>query len=139
MPTPTGDGSRTKFDGPEIVAVFPVLTMSILFRNVETPDTFNVPLTSRFDVGLKVDIPTLLLNIEMPDTFTVPLTSRFADGLKVDIPRSPETIVSPRTSNDTLGSKIVVPIPTRPTTSNTFSSSVLLSIPIFCCCYLRLR
>ena len=42
VPTPTGDGSRTKFDGPVIVAVLPAPLIVTLFWNVEIPETFRV-------------------------------------------------------------------------------------------------
>tara|TARA_R100000030_G_scaffold52467_1_gene39469 strand:- start:136 stop:426 length:291 start_codon:yes stop_codon:yes gene_type:complete len=77
--------------------------------------------------------------VERPETnksakvFPAPVTTNL---VAVNIPL---ISASPRTSSSTPGSKIIVPIPARPTTSSTFSFWVLPSIPIFCCCCLPLR
>ena len=121
---------------------------SIAPVKVEAPDTFTLsssvcPSTSKLPpterlfsnalIPTKVDIPvTLNLSISK----TPPAADVTTILLTVSIPL---TIASPRTSNSEVGSKIVVPIPTRPTTSNTFLLSVLPSIPIFCSCCLPLR
>ena len=110
--------------------------------NVDRPDTLRLsnsvwPSTSKSPLASIAPV-----NVDRPDT------SRLSTW-KVPPPpdpivilptvRIPLTRTSPRTSNSALGSKIVVPIPTWPTTSNTFWFSVLPSIPIFCCWFLPLR
>ena len=64
------------------------------------------------------------------------------DDPNVSAPPSPRYVVDfvvPLISSSWSGSKIVVPIPARPTTSRTLRSSVLSGTPIFCCCCLPER
>ena len=112
--------------------------------SVVTPKVLVFPRTKRLSCisteSLKVLKPTkvetpLTVNslITVPDNEVPAPTSK---PLTVSVSRM---LTDPRTSKSTSGSKIVDPIPTRPTTSNTFCSSVLPSTPIFCCCCLPLR
>ena len=121
-----------------------MLLISTALLKVATPATTTSSKSACPSTSSPAFTSTAPPNVDTPVIFAVS-TERLAGTSPVPVISSfptvvvPSTIASPRTSRTLAGSKEVVPIPVRPTTSNTFLSSVLPSIPIFCCCCLPLR
>ena len=121
---------------PETLSCCSVKSVAVVIPKVLIPETLSCCSVKSVAVVIpKVLIP--LIDNDAPTILVesiVPTKDPSNDVAVID----PLTLTSPRTSREVEGSKIVVPIPARPTTSNTFLLSVSPVTPIFCCCCLPL-